>query len=426
MNDRRIIARLHDSGFSMGDSNFNSMNILEDGNIYYTLCSHDINTHGRVYKYNTETDSINLFADLGKVTGEAGRKTLPQGKSHTPIVETGNYIYVATHYGYYQGNEGKEEPAPPPPGYEPYPGGRIIEFDKSANSSQVVAKAPPEEGILTMSADLMRGFLYCITWPKGFFLCYDLNKKELVNIGKVSGGGEVGIEDNYFCLCRDIAVNPEDGTAYFTNADGEILMFRTGTDGVKSVDWAHMKKDIFGTWDPHRGGHQGYNWRHIKWNPKYKMFFGVHPKSGYLFSFDPKRRNIELIERICSEQCRKNGEFEHFRYGYMTLAYEGSNYDSIYYISGFTRKNIEGEDFISETGGCISLVTYHLPTGKYVDHGVIQLEDGRYPTITQSIAVHPNGRIYTCPWILNQEKGPDGKVGHFCDLISFENPNLMI
>jgi hypothetical protein len=77
MGSKTIEARLHDSHFSKSDSNFNSMSILEDGNVYYTLSSHDIDTHGRVYRYNPETDSIDLFADLGEVTGYAGQKNLP-------------------------------------------------------------------------------------------------------------------------------------------------------------------------------------------------------------------------------------------------------------------------------------------------------------------------------------------------------------
>jgi hypothetical protein len=64
-------------------------------------------------------------------------------------------------------------------------------------------------------------------------------------------------------------------------------------------------------------------------------------------------------------------------------------------------------------------VTYHLPTGKYEDHGIIRLEDGRYPAITQSIAVHPEGRIYTVPMF--EKKGDDG-VKQQCDLVSFEYP----
>ena len=105
---KKIIAKLHTSGFSMSDSNFNSLNILKDNNIYYTLCSHNIDTHGRIYKYNPVTDTVDLFTDLGTVTGDAATRSLPHGKSHTPIIETDGKIYFATHYGYYQGNEGKE------------------------------------------------------------------------------------------------------------------------------------------------------------------------------------------------------------------------------------------------------------------------------------------------------------------------------
>jgi len=52
------------------------------------------------------------------------------------------------------------------------------------------------------------------------------------------------------------------------------------------------------------------------------------------------------------------------------------------------------------------------------------LEDGRYPTMTHSIVVHPNGRIYTVPWIENPTgKLPDqGHAGPQVDFISFDNP----
>ena len=94
-----------------------------------------------------------------------------------------------------------------------------------------------------------------------------------------------------------------DGTVYFTNSDGEILKFHTDNDTVESVMWAHMRKDIFGALDSQKGGHQGYNWRQILWNPRYEKFFGVHGKSGYLFSSDPYNQEMEIIDRICSEKC---------------------------------------------------------------------------------------------------------------------------
>lgn len=432
MCEKEIKAVLHSSGFKKGDSNFYSLTVLNDRLVYYTISSHDINTHGRIYRYDPGEDKISLFADLGDVTGETGKKSLPQGKSHTPFMETKDKIYITTHYGYYQGNDGKEEPAPPPEGYTPYPGGKIIEYDKKTGIFSVLASAPPEEGIIMAAMDIQRGMIYCLTWPKGIFMTYDVNKKKLELYGQVSRGGEIGIGDNYFCLCRMAAIDPESGNVYFTNPDGEILMMDYDTKRIAAVGWATMKKDIFGVWDPHKGGHQGYNWRSILWHPGHKIFYGVHGKSGYLFSFDPKNKKLEVITRICNEMCIKHGMYELFRYGYMTLSIDPCNDNLLHYISGF--KIPEQSKQPEQTGtqeintkkdpnqdGYLALTTYDLSKGKLTDHGVIRLEDGRYPYMTQTIGVHPEGRIYTCAWI--PALVDDGyEKGIQCDLISFKNP----
>lgn len=436
--DKIIIAKLHPSGFDLSDSNFYSLNVLSDGNVYYTLSSHNVDTHGRIYRYSQETDKVDLFADLGVVTGDAGKKTLPHGKSHSPIFDIGDKIYFCTHYGFYQGNDGKEEPAPPPEGYCPYPGGKIMEYDKATGEFRILACAPHEEGIITMNIDEARKVIYCLTWPKGIFMYFDLCKKELQIIGQVSRGGEVGLGDNYFCLCRDFAIDPRDGTVYFTNADGQILRFNRNTGRVEALSEAHLRKDIFGFFDPHKGGHQGYNWRRILWNEKYEKFYGVHPKSGYLFSFDPRNEKIDIMDRICSEYSKRNGLYEFFRYGYLTLCMAPGDFDTLYYISGFYKflnpdeeqRSIEkrqggydqGEKSYDEIMSYISFISYHIPTGTYTDHGVVRLEDGRYPTLTQSIAIHPNGRIYTCPWIQKAERKPGEPFLQYCDLISFAMP----
>lgn len=438
--DKKIVARIHSSGFSMSDSNFCSLNVLSDRNVYYTLCSHNIDTHGRMYRYNPETDEVGLFADLGVVTGEAGKKTLPHGKSHSQIYEVEDKIYFSTHYGFYQGNEGKEEPAPPPKGYSPYSGGKIIEYDKVSGKFRILASAPAEEGIVTMNMDTERKIIYCLTWPKGIFMYYDVDKKELVTIGQVSRGGEAGQGDNYFCLCRDFAIDPRNGSVYFTNADGEVLQFSRDNGKVETVSGVHMQKDVFGILDPHKGGHTGYNWRKIVWNPKYEKFFGVHAKTGYLFSFDPETKKIEIIDRICSEYSKKNGLYEFFRYGYLTLIMDSRDLDTLYYISGFYKFiNPDEEEKKQELQlgsyeyaeksyevirSYISLITYHIPTCTYTDHGVIQLEDGRYPTLAQSVAIHPNGKIYICPWVEKPDRKPNDPIWQYCDLVSFEKPKV--
>jgi len=431
-------AKLHESNFDMADSNFYSLTLGSDNCLYFTLCSHNIDTHGRVYRYNPDLDEMKLIADLGEITGEAGNKTLPQGKSHTPFFENNGKLYFATHYGYFKADNDKEEPAELPAGYKPYPGGHFVEIDMLSGTSKVLATVPGEEGILTMNYDIARGRLYGLTWPGGYFLYYDMNKNKLVNLGPVSRDGEVGIGDRYFCLTRTFCILPDNGNVYFTNPDGEILYYEYASNEIKIVQWAHMRKDVFGYWDPHKPGHQGYNWRPCKWHPGHEVFYGVHPRSGYLFRFDPRNEKHEIIDRICSEAILTGGRYEQFRYGYLTLDFAPHDPETIYYISGYhelkeTPKTREDEIFSQTKGSSyfgpvshgktinyLTFVSYHLPTRTYEDHGIIKLDDGRFPSNTQSIAAHPNGRIYTVPWIGKPgwKKG-EGKWQQ-CDLISFE------
>ncbi len=51
-----------------------------------------------------------------------------------------------------------------------------------------------------------------------------------------------------------------------------------------------------------------------------------------------------------------------------------------------------------------------------------RLPDGRNPLMAQTLAIHPNGKLYSCPWIESPRAGADPKAPCQCDLISFETP----
>jgi len=427
-----INAKYHLTDFDGSDSNFNSMTIFGD-ELYYTLCSHNIDTCGKVYRLNVATGKNEMLADLGVITGEAGKKTIPQGKSHSPFYRIGEKIYFATHVSYYaKGEDGRESPNAVPEGYTPYTGGKFIEYDRNAEKFNVLFSLPVGEGIITMHVDENRSLVYCISWPSGIFFVYDIKSGELFNKGKHSRGGEIGVGEEYSCITRFFAIDPRDGAAFFTNSDGDIMEYRHESGEVKIIEWAHLKKDVFGRLDPRRGGHYGYNWRHVLWNEKRQIFYCIHGKSGYLFTFDPKNKKMEIVARIASEYCLKNGVNEDFRYGYMTLAQKPGDEDTLYYISGyyvFENPTPEQARLMQQVGDLnentlgklakhyLTLVTYDLSKNEYKDHGIIRIEDGRFPENTQSIAIDKNGRIYTCPWIPN----PPGSERPFaCQLISFE------
>jgi len=416
--DVTLDARLHPSGFALADSNFYSLNLASDGRLYYTLSSHNIDTHGRVYRYDPAADKVERVCILGEVAGEVGLKALPQGKSHSPFFERNGILYFATHYGYFATTNKREEPAEVPEGYKPYPGGHLMSYDMTTGELRDLAKAPPEEGIITINMDVDRGRIYGLTWPKGHFLVYDADSGELRDLGAVCGGGEIGRGDQYFCLVRSFAVDPRDGMVYFTCADGRVRRYNIDTDAVETLEGQSMKRDIFGAWDHTVAGHQGYNWRDITWHDETQLFWGVHPKSGWLFTFDPPNRRIELVERICADELRRDGRFEPFRYGYLSLKF-GRDRETIYYLTGVP-------DFVADDGREVMetthLITYNIRTGGYIDHVVLRLADGRYSPMSQCLAIGPDGRLYACPWIEKPDRAPDDRVRWQCDLISFADP----
>ena len=408
--NKEIKLHLFDSKFAEADSNFNSLTLIDDY-VYYTLCTHDIDFPGKAYRIKLGSNTPELIGDLGDICGESDVKRIPQGKSHTPFYKYDNKVWFATHCSFYGGAtpDGKENPAPPPEGYLGYAGGRIVCIDEN-NVPKVVAKSPEGEGIITMTMDTDRGICFCLTWPSALLLIYDVNTGKLINAGKVALDGEIGVGDRYSCICRIFAVEPTTGIAYFTLSNGEV--YSTDKDGkVELVDWCNLKRDIFGEFDPTKGGHQGYNWRYLVYNKTYKKFFGVMPKSGYLFSFDPVNKEFKLIERIASEVCRESGKFEDFRYGYMTLAKAPNNDDMLYYISGYT-----AEDGTAR----LTAVTYSLSKKEYIDHGVLVLPNGDYPKNIQTLAVTDDGEWYACPWIKTDKLTAKGEVFYASDLVKFK------
>ena len=163
-----------------------------------------------------------------------------------------------------------------------------------------------------------------------------------------------------------------------------------------------MKKDYFGLYDPTSPGHMGYNWRQVVWHPAEKAFYGVHGNSGYLFRFDPRGRRVEVLERLTSLPSQRSGMYDQFSYGYLgfTLAPTAARSTiSPAARSTSTARRVAGKDSTGkgEAKGLedLHLVTYDIPTAKYIDHGAIFLKDGQRPLYVNSIAVGKDGSVYT-------------------------------
>lgn len=419
-----LIAKHYYSGFPLAHDTYNTISTASDGRVYYCLSSQSIDTGGQFYVYDPASDQTAHLGDITELCGEAGTKSIVQGKSHSNFYENDGKLYVSTHAGYYQMIDGMEMMVTDPPeGYELYPGGHILSYDLTTGEWKNLAIAPEGEAFVTMTMDTERGQIYGISWPKGYFLHYDVSKDKLENLGQISGNGEAGkVGDDYRVLCRSMVVDPRDGTVYFSTAKGDILSYNPSWDSVRKVEGVNLRLDYFGEYDHTRPGSMQYNWRRIVWSPGENAAYGVHGNSGYLFKFDPKAKKVEIVDRITSEPSKKSGMFDQFSYGYLGFDL-GPDGETLYYLTGgpiyIDGKRVKGVDEIAMGAAKglenLHLITYHIPTNKYIDHGPIFYEDGNRPTYVNSIAIDKDGNVYTLARFEHEGKEVE-------DLVKIPNP----
>ncbi len=418
----KLQAHAFDSGFADAHDSYNGISVASDGKVYYVLSSqrHDVGAH--MFSFDPVTAKIEPLGDLNEACGEKDLKAVSQGKSHVSFQELDGKLYFATHIGYYTIKDGMETAGDPPAGYRPYPGGHFLSYDMGSRRFESLAIAPEGEGILAMTMDKQRGRLYGLTWPTGYLLRYDLAGKELKNLGPTSEQGEKGRGPAYRTLCRSLIVDPRDGTLYLTRSEGTILRYLPEKDAVEPVPGVDLMRDYFGCYEPSSPGHMGYNWRQTVWYPAGQAIYGIHGNSGYLFRFDPRAANLEVLERLTSLPSKRSGMYDQFSYGYLgfTLGPDGR---TIHYLTGgpvyVEGRRIEGKKSTAkgESKGVedLHLVTYDIVEGSYVDHGRIFLENGQRPAYVNSIAVGKDGTVYALSRFEDQ-----GKTR--ADLISIRGP----
>jgi hypothetical protein len=412
------------SGFERAHDTYNAISAASDGRIYYVLSSDNHEIGGQMYVYDPGNDSIQFLGDLTTICGERDMKAIPQGKSHVRFYERNEKLYFSTHVGFYQLIDGMDRlPETAPEGYALYPGGHFLSYDLKTGAFEDLSIVPNGEGMVSMTMDRDRGQLYGITWPKGNFIHYNIETQSLITLGPISAGGEAGTPGNDFrSLCRSLFVDSRNGDAYFSNAEGDIFCYEPSKGAIRRLENVDLRLDYFGSYDPTRPGSMAYNWRKIFWHPDENVAYGVHGNSGYLFRFDPKAETIEIVERITSGPSKRSGMFDQFSYGYLGFQL-GPDRETIYYLTGgpvfVDGKRLRGEEQIAKGAAKglenLHLVTYHLPTGTYLDHGPIFYQDGERPTYVNSIAVGADGTVYCLARITHQGKTIQ-------DLVKIPNP----
>lgn len=396
----RLTATTYNSGFADAHDTYNGMGAASDGKVYYVLSSERYDVGAQMYSFDPGTEAIEHLGDITEACGEKDTRTIVQGKSHNILVEANGKLYFSTHAGFYSIIDGMEKMGVPPEGWKPYPGGHLLAYDLASGGFTDLGIPVEGEGVLTMGMDTERGRIFGISWPKGIFFRYDVEGGDLKTFGQISAQGEDGKGENYRTLCRAITVNPADGSAYFTVAEGDIFRYDAASDSIVPVEGDHLRKDYFGQYDPTSPGHMAYNWRQTFWNAADEQVYAVHGNAGYLFRFDPTQERVVVLDRITSTPSKRSGMFDQFSYGYLgfTLGPDGR---TIHYLTGGPiykdGRRVAGKEStaMGEAKGLenLHLITWDIPEMAYRDHGAIFYENGDRPLYVNSIAVAEDGTV---------------------------------
>lgn len=408
-----LTAEIVRSGFADAHDTYNGISCASDGRVYYVLSSDKADVAAQMFVYDPRGGAVRHLGDLTESAGEKGMNAISQGKSHVSFVEHEGKLYFATHIGFYSIIGGMEKPGIPPAGMKPYRGGHFLSYDMTTGKFEDLALAPGGEGIITFNMDTKRGRLYGLTWPTGRLLRYDLARREMKDLGPVSEKGEDGEGPTFRTICRSLAVDPADGSVYFSTSDGLIHRYRYGSEALEVVQGDNLRKDYFGLYDPSSPGHMGYNWRQVFFYPAEKAVYGVHGNSGYLFRFKPADETVEVLGRITSEPSQRSGMFDQFSYGYLGFALAPGG-QTIYYLTGGpvfeNGHRVKGKDATAkgESKGRenLHLVTWDIPARRYTDHGPIFFANGQRPNYVNSIAVGHDGAVYALSRISEDDHAP--------------------
>lgn len=376
--DGVVRGKMVDAGFDLGDSNYHAVIQASDGNVYYVICSHNRKSGARMFRYDPRTDNVDMIGDLTDVVGEDRTKVVNQGKVHSDFYEVDGKLYFGTHAGAWD---------------ETYPGGHFMSYDLASGTFEDYGIGVAADGLVAMTMDRGRGRMYAVTWPGYLFMYYDITTGEK----KVWGKRYAPVEQQG---PRSIAVDPRTGNAYWHNTDDTIECYYFDRDIVKTLDSPRFDGAMFLV--PFDAGGYSVNhvWRSIRWSDAMQKFYGVMYNTDWLFSFEPMSAELEIIDRIASAPNRKSGALYYSSLGF-ELSDDG---ETVYYIAG----NYVASPDSTEKKQELHLVTYSLSHRRYIDHGVIELDDGRRPRYCQGLEIGTDGNLYIVGWVPAVEK-PAGK-----------------
>jgi hypothetical protein len=373
---------LHDPQMLWSDGAWRGLSATADGRLVLGLCSHWIDRHALALAFDPETRLFTPLTDVGRACGQRtgiGRP-LAQGKIHTPFFEDGARLLFAT----CQGPVHQKTLAL----RTPYPGGVFLAWDREKAAAAVLGRAPAGEGIITLAADLQRRQLYGVTFPSGRLLRCDIESREVHDLGPTDS--EVHQQDgraDWVESVRCLVVHPRTGAVYGSRKSGEIWRYLPDS-GVSTLT-PNVRDGIVG--NAHDTALSWSMWRMAVLGPKGDHVYAVHRGTTSLFRWHLESGAITPLARLCTDA--DLGAADSRNASRLAFAMQG---DLIVHLAHGPAVAVPARRPARYQA---HLITYNTRSAKRTDHGPLTAPGGRRIIHADTLAIMPDGRLFTLAFV---------------------------
>jgi len=326
-----------------------------DGNVYFFSSTHAAQHGAAFFRYNPPTNQLTLLCeDITLVCGEDPKKTTPQGKVHSDIIELDGWLYFVTHLSRYTEREAAA-----------YPGAHLVGYQINTGKFRDYGVIHPHYSCYSgLAVDAQRKVAYVYLRPF-FHRARPEDSARIYRIHLESGHKEnLGRLHEGNGSCYHIFLDA-DGNCWFTSRD---MFFRIRPDRLTA-------ERVDGVLPEPR------SWRWAQALPDGRRCLVTFADSPNLWLFDARepvrRESFRLIANI--------GPTE------LGMVCDG---ERVFYIQREGRK-----DWLPGGGSdgdlhLLSLALAANPHPQITDHGLLLDTEGRRPWKLASLSTDGQGRIF--------------------------------
>lgn len=375
------------------DGQWEGIRCASDGNVYFSVSSHDKMRHAQVFRYLAKQDRIEHLADLGEACGETEMKSAPQDKIHSQMFDADKVIYAGT----CEGHSYKDLP---------YQGGYWLAIDKQSGELRNLGKSISNDGLICVGYDRANKLLYGHTNRYGRLVVFDPATRQEKDLGfPWEGAGAKWPRGLTIMIGKDGRVYgarpPNCSFWEYNPATGRIRTLPVKTPLPKEVAAGDAKAvEQFRQSAAHL----------TLWNEQDQCFYFIRSFDGALCRFFPPSgktpARVEFVRLLRPDIPRRYGN----RHAACTLAI----HDRTVYYTPYTG-----------WGGETHLVSYQLDAKTYKHHGPIIVEGNRRVNECQSLDVGADGKLYLVAFVFSIEGVDPERPNAMRDKYPF-HPRLVI